>query len=260
MYRNHVKEKLKRGELVVGAMVIIPHPAVVEVLALAGFDFAMMDAEHGSYDIAAMDNMVRACNAAGILPAARVPVNEPQAMLPWLETGLLAVQAPHCITVEDARTLIAAARYPPIGARGVGVARTLEYGTVPVAEATARWNEEMLVIVQIEDEAAASNLDAMLALQGADVFAIGLADLSASMGRLGQPDHPEVQELVSSMLKRIHVAGKWSSVSAGSAQASKRYIDQDVQIFKFGDARMLHQQSKRVLEEMRSLKQGAGNR
>lgn len=253
MRKNAAKEKLRRGEVIVGGMVIVPHPAIVEVLALAGFDFAMMDAEHGPYDVPIMENMVRACDACDILPAARVPINEPQAMLPWLDTGLMAVQAPHCTTTDDVRKLVEGVRYTPLGARGVGVARAAAYGTVSTADVAARWNEEILVVVQIEDKEAAANLDAMLAVEGTDVFAIGLADLSSSMGKAGNPNDPQVQDLVSGMLKAIHAADKWSSVSAGSPQGCRRYVEQGVQIFKFGDARMLYQQAKRIIDEMRPI-------
>src|SRR5665647_2653891 len=94
--KNKAKERLQRGEIVLGCMALIPDPAIAEILGMAGFDYLMMDAEHGAYDARRMENMVRACEVVGVTPMARLPLNDPQAPEPFLDTGLMGVTVPHC--------------------------------------------------------------------------------------------------------------------------------------------------------------------
>jgi len=134
MRKNLVKEKLEQGEVVFGCMVLSTDPLVAEVLGLAGFDFLMMDGEHGSFDVKILENMVRACDAVGVVSMARLPVSDPGAMLPYLETGIMGVQIPHASSREDAVRLVQAAKYSPIGKRGMGSGRVTGYAAVPALQ------------------------------------------------------------------------------------------------------------------------------
>lgn len=257
MRTNPVKEKLQRGEVVFGCMVVSTDPAVTEVLAMSGFDFLMFDGEHCPFNEKLLEDVVRACELGGAVATARVPVNDPQAMLPFLDTGILGVQAPHCNTRADAVRLVQAVKYAPIGKRGVGGGRVGGYSLVPKAEHIQRWNEMLLAIVQVEEVEGVQNLPEMLTVPGTDVFAIGLADLSTSMGYPGNKEHPEVQKTMTKMCRQIRDAGRWVSVAVeiqpnDDPVLVKRYVDMGVQIIKYGDMRLLSDRAMQVLKAGRN--------
>ena len=250
MRKNRVKEKLKQGEVVFGCMVLSTDPVIAEVLGLAGFDFLMMDGEHGSFDVKILENMVRACNAVGVVPTARVPVSDPGAMLPYLETGIMGVQIPHCNSREDAVRLVQASKYSPIGNRGMGSGRVTGYSAVPAVQHGKEWNDEMLTIVQVEDAEAIETLPEILEVPGTDIIAIGLGDLANSMGHTGDRDHPDVMQATAKMTKQIRDTGRWVSVAikANDPVLVKRYVDIGVQIIKFGDVKLLRQNAMEALK------------
>lgn len=253
MRTNPLKEKLQRGEVVFGCMVVSTDPAVAEVLAMAGFDFLMFDGEHGPFNEKSLENVVRACELGGAVATARLPINTPQAMLPFLDTGILGAQAPHCNTRADAVSLVEGVKYAPIGKRGMTPGRVSGYATVPTAEHMRRWNEIMLAIVQVEEVEAVQNLPELLTVPGTDVFAIGLGDLSSSMGFPGNPDHPEVQRTVEKMTRQIRDTGRWVSVAIKPNDPAlvRRYVDMGAQIIKYGDLRLLRDGVVRALQDGR---------
>ena len=258
MRKNLVKAKLKKGEVVFGCMVLSTDPIVAEVLGLAGFDFLMMDGEHGSFDVKILENMVRACDAVGVVSFARLPVSDPGGMLPYLETGIMGVQVPHMSSKEDAIRLVDAAKYSPIGKRGMGSGRVTGYAAVPPAQHGKEWNEEMLAIVQVEDAEAIGSLPAILEVPGADIIAIGLSDLANSMGFRGDRDNPAVMQAAAKMTKMIRDTGRWVSVAirANDPALVKRYVDMGVQIIKYGDVKLLRDNAMAALKVGRAAAAG----
>lgn len=251
--KNLVKQKLKRGEVVIGCSVRIPHPTVAEILGMIGFDYLMMDGEHGPLEVQTLENMVRACDAAGVATAARLPVSDPEAMLPYLDTGILGVQMPHCKTLEDIRRLVDAAKYPPIGKRGVGPGRATCFGAIPTNEHIQQWNEEMLTFAMVEDVDGLKNLPEMLTVPGLDVIAIGQNDLSTSLGYPGNPSHPKVQEIIKGMVQQIREAGRWASTSGGAKpEHAKHYAEMGFQVLKFADTTILRTGATELLKATRA--------
>jgi 4-hydroxy-2-oxoheptanedioate aldolase len=252
--KNLVKQKLMRGEVVIGCSVRIPHPSVAEILGMIGFDYLMIDGEHGPLDAQTLENMVRACDSAGVVTAARLPVSDARAMLPFLESGILGVQIPHCRTKEDIQEFVDAVKYPPIGKRGVGPGRTTGFGAIPTNEHIKEWNEELLTFAMIEDTDGLKNMDEMLTVQGLDVIAIGQNDLSTSMGFAGNPFHPKVQEVLAGMVRKIRDSGRWASTSGGSnVEQSKHYADMGFQVLKFADVPMLRYRATELLKATRAV-------
>lgn len=252
--KNTVKEKLRQGKVIIGSMVLIPDPAIAEILGNAGFDYLMMDAEHGSCTERLMENMVRACELTPAVPMARLPVNDPQAVEPYLDTGLLGVTTPHCRTRADVARLVEGCKYPPIGKRGVGPGRVGRYGAIPTDELVKEWNDEMMVLPLIEDAEGVKNLPEMLTVPGVDGFLLGPNDLASSMGYPGNAAHSAVQEAIASVAKQVRGAGMCINMTPRTTDPAeaKRYIDMGVNIIIYGDVGMLRQRATAAVKDFRA--------
>jgi 4-hydroxy-2-oxoheptanedioate aldolase len=205
-----MKEKIARGEPALGCSVMFPSPQVVEMLGYAGFDWVLIDCEHGSLGLGDVELMAMACDAAGITPIARPRSNAPADIQSVMDRGAMGVQVPHVNTAEDARQAVAAVKFGP------GAARGLAAGTRPdswglgarMPDFTKRANAQSLVCVQIEHAEALANVDEILAVDGIDVFFIGPSDLSQSMGFPGDPKAPPVAKAIADTLAKIVAAGR----------------------------------------------------
>jgi 4-hydroxy-2-oxoheptanedioate aldolase len=242
---NSVKERLKRGESVFGC-VVGPYPYTAEVVAGAGFDFIQADGEHYPLTPALLENVVRAGDAAGTVTFTRLASHDQRVIIPFLDTGVLGLQVAHCTTAQDAEQVVAAAKYAPIGNRGVSGGRVRDYGAISQDQHIQEWNEQMLAMAMVEDREAVDHLPAILEVPGLDVIAIGLGDLSASLGHPGEREHPEVWTTVVQMVKQIRDAGCWCAV-AGVANPG-RYADIGVQIFKVAATSLLRDRAVEVVE------------
>jgi 4-hydroxy-2-oxoheptanedioate aldolase len=221
---NETKRKLAAGATVLGVFVGLDSPAMVEIMGYCGFDYVLIDAEHGSMDAHHIENMVRAAEISGVTPLARVTQNTPQTLLRFLDVGAQGVMIPWCQSAEEARAAVQAAKYHPEGRRGLAGVRAARYGVgmkltdyVPIA------NAETMVIVQIETLQAVDALPAMLQVRGVDVFFIGPNDLSQSMGFPGRPEEPAVQEVIERTIAMIVAAGKHPGIMVRDAAAARHY-------------------------------------
>jgi 4-hydroxy-2-oxoheptanedioate aldolase len=213
-----MKEKIARGEPALGCSVMFPSPQVVEMLGFAGFDWVLIDCEHGSLGLADVELMAMACDAVGITPIARPKTNLSSDIQSVMDRGAMGVQVPHINTGEDARRAVAAVKFGP------GAARGLAAGTRPdnwglgarMPDFTKAANAQSLVCVQLEHEAALHNIDAILAVEGIDVFFIGPSDLSQSMGHPGNPKAPPVAKAIDTALATIVAAGRTPGMPATS--------------------------------------------
>jgi len=176
-----------------GAFVSVPSPAVVEMCGHAGFDFVILDREHGPAGDETLENQVRAADVANVASLVRVPSRAPEHILHALDAGANGVLVPHLITADDAAAAVAAAHFPPRGIRGISTStRAGRYGLVTPAALVERSRREVVVVGQIEDGAALPNVGEIARVAGLDAMFVGPADLSTSLGYPGQPDHPEV--------------------------------------------------------------------
>jgi 4-hydroxy-2-oxoheptanedioate aldolase len=210
MKPNRMKEKIARGAPALGCSVMFPSPQIVEMLGHAGFDWVLIDCEHGSIGLADVELMAMACDAVGITAIARPRTNSPSDIQSVMDRGVMGVQVPHVNTAEDARRAVASVKFGP------GAARGLAAGTRPDAwglgarmpDFARQANAQSLVCVQIEHEAALHNLEAILSVADIDVFFIGPSDLSQSMGFPGNPKAPPVASAIDEALARILAAGR----------------------------------------------------
>lgn len=205
---NPVKDKLAAGERVIGCFIPLASPEIVELCALTGFDFALIDAEHGPISPESAYPMVLAAEARGIPAFARIGQVDKQMVLKYLDIGVTGFMAPQINTADQAAAAIAGTRYAPDGNRGLAGGRTFDYGlTDPAPQMVAPLNDRILTMIQFEHVDALNELDAILALDNLDVLFIGPNDLAQSLGLPGEPGHPEVTKVADEVIARAKGAG-----------------------------------------------------
>lgn len=210
MKPNRMKEKIRRGEPALGASVMFASPQLVEMLGHAGFDWVLLDCEHGSLALGDVELMCMAADAVGITPIARPKSNAASEIQSVMDRGAMGVQVPHVNTAADARLAVAAVKFGPGSGRGLAAGtRPDSWGLgAKMPDFAAAANAQSLVCVQLEHEEAIRNVDEILAVEGIDVFFIGPSDLSQSMGHPGNPKAPAVAKAISETLARIRSAGR----------------------------------------------------
>jgi 4-hydroxy-2-oxoheptanedioate aldolase len=205
---NRFKEALSGGQTQFGCWMSIAEGITAEIMGHAGFDWLLIDGEHSPNDIRSIRDQIVALKGSASHPVVRVPVGETWIIKQVLDVGAQTILVPIVETAEQAEDLVSACRYPPTGKRGVGyaVGRVSDFGQMENYGPTA--DAQICLLVQVETRKGLDNLDAILAVEGVDGVFIGPADLSASMGRLGQTMHPEMQSLILDALRRISASGK----------------------------------------------------
>jgi len=225
MQTNTLKQKIQAGEPAFGVSVMLPSPQIVEMIGLLGFDWVMIDCEHGTIGLESVESLVMAAELRGITPIVRPPSKAPEDILRVLDRGAMGVQVPHVNSAADARAVVEAVKYHPLGKRGLAAGtRPGDYGLGLSAEAyVEQVNRETLVCIQLEETEALHNIDEIVRVEGVDVFFVGPSDLSQSMGYPGRADVAPVQAAIDGAFATIVAAGK-APGSAGSNQAIVDYL------------------------------------
>ena len=251
MIDNPMKRKLLAGQPAFGVSVMFPSPHVVDMVGRLGFDWVLIDCEHGSISTESVELLVLAAEAAGITPIARPPVNSFEAIGQLMDRGVMGVQVPHVNTAEDARRAVEAVKYHPLGERGLAAGvRSSSYGFgLSMAEYAEVSNRETLVCVQLEEGEAVKNVDEIMGVEGVDVFFVGPSDLSQSLGYPGRPEVPEVRQAMEHVFSTVRSAGKISG-SAGNAAATLRYREQGVQYLYTHVTTLLSSASRDFLDQV----------
>ena len=250
--KNRLKELLLTGKPAIGTLVQIPSAPAVEILAQAGFDWLLIDAEHGPIDIETLHGMIRATSGTNTTPTVRVARNLDWLAKRVLDIGALGVMMPGVNSGEEALTAVRAVRYPPEGNRGVGPTfAALRWG-LTAADYIENANREVMAILQIEHVDAVERIEEILAVPGIDLPLIGPYDLSASMGLLGQAAHPKVQEAIGRVLAVAKKAGLPVGIFGTTADEINRYIEQGFQGILVGvDTAFLTAGAKGMLSQIR---------
>lgn len=251
---NRVKEKLHDGGKVMGPFVKICDPAAVEIAGLAGFDFVIIDAEHGPISIESAQNLVRAAECVGITPIIRIVENRPSRVLRALDIGAGGVEVPHISSREAAQRLVGASKFAPEGDRGVcRFVRAARYSSRERQEYFRGANEETILIAHLEGVEAIENLDEILAVEGLDILFIGPYDLSQSMGVSGQVDHPRVVEKMEEVVKRSRDARRFVGTFVDDVRTAERWMDAGVQYISFSvDTGILHNAYAGIVQALAS--------
>lgn len=197
---------------------------IAEIVAGAGMDYLLIDAEHSPLSLESVQNQLRAIAGYDSIPVVRVPENDSRIIKQFLELGAQSLIVPMIFTVEDAKKAAASVAYPPEGIRGIGsaLARSGAWGRYPNYLTTAR--ETITLTIQIETAEALEHIDEILAVDGIDGIFIGPSDLSASMGYLGQQTHPDVVAAAKDVIAKAKAAGKFAGINAFNADQANDYV------------------------------------
>lgn len=213
---NVLKEKLKQGKPIIGAHITLNDPAIGDIMGRIGNDFIWVDTEHSAIDYGTLQSMLISVSANGTPTLVRVPWTDMTHVKRVLEQGPNAVIFPYVETPEDAERLMKACIFPPIGTRGFGPVRALNYGLTDVDDFANGLIENVARFIQIESKKGIENLPEILKNPYIDGYVLGPNDLAASIGKLNRVFDPEVQELIDLCIKLVHDAGKPVGVSTGS--------------------------------------------
>src|SRR5262245_42408679 len=208
--RNPVKDKLARGEVVASMTVrLVRNVEIAAIAKTAGFDTLYVDVEHSSFSLETTSQICIAALSVGIAPFVRVPSIRPEHVSRALDGGALGVIAPHIRSAEEARAVVRAAKYSPLGERSAaGALPHLQYRAVPPAQANAALNDATMVIVQCESGEFLERADEIMAVDGVDMALIGTNDLLADWGLTGQYEHARVREAYAQVIAAARRHGK----------------------------------------------------
>ena len=243
---NTFKRAIKAGQQQIGLWSSLASHLTVEVLAGAGFDWLLLDTEHAPNTLPMVFSQLQAAGSGTAHPIVRPPWNDPVILKGYLDAGVQTFLIPYVQTEEEARLAVAATRYPPRGIRGFAAAsRASRYGRI--GNYHARCEEELCVLVQIETRMALGNLEAIAGVDGVDGIFIGPGDLSADMGYLGQPGHPDVTAAIDDAIGRIRACGVAPGILTGDEALARRFIERGCLFTAVGaDMSILAQGSERL--------------
>jgi len=236
---NLFKQRLLAGELQYGLWLGLSEIFSAEICAGAGFDWLLIDAEHGPNDLRTIFAQLQAIAPYGSQPVVRPPQGDHVLIKQLLETGVQTLLIPMVESAAQAAHLVEAMRYPPQGIRGVGssIARASRWGRI--GDYAEKANGQMCLLVQVETRAGLEQLDGILAVEGVDGVFFGAADLAASFGLLGQPNHPDIVAMIERGLARVAGCGKAGGVLCGERDLVNRYREAGARFIAVGVDSML---------------------
>jgi 4-hydroxy-2-oxoheptanedioate aldolase len=221
---NTFKRAIKAGRLQLGLWTSLSNHVSVEVLANAGFDWLLLDTEHSPNELPMVHSQLQALSNGRAHPIVRPPWNDMVTIKRYLDIGVQTLLIPFVQNANEARSAVAATRYPPHGVRGyASAARASDYGRVK--DYPLRCEEELCVLVQVETPLALSNIEEIAAVDGVDGIFIGPGDLAASMGHVGNLKHPDVLAAIEGAVRRIRACGKAAGILTGDEALARRYIE-----------------------------------
>jgi len=228
--KNKVKEKILSGKKVVGVFGGIGNASAVEILALAGMDYYLIDTEHGPFDVETASKLIIAAEARGITPMVRVKDFNRNSVLKMLDVGAMGIMVPFIKTVDEVKALVSYAKYSPIGERGCAFARKAGYGLEPLAQGEIQdyfdWaNENTILMPQCETVEALSCIEEITAIEGVDAIFVGPFDLSVSMGMPKQFDDPVFIAALERILKACKNEDVFSFTLGTSPQHAQQMFD-----------------------------------
>jgi 4-hydroxy-2-oxoheptanedioate aldolase len=222
--RNAFKQALAQGGRQLGLWSGLASPIVAEILAGAGFDWILIDGEHAPTDIGSLLPQLQAMRGGTAEPVFRVPWNDAVVIKRALDVGARSLLVPFVQNADEAQRAVAAARYPPLGIRGVAVAmRSVDWGRTQNYHRNAHL--DTCILVQVETRAALKELEAIAEVDGIDGLFIGPSDLAADMGHLANPKHPEVQATIKEAAQRIRATGKSAGILASNLDDVEYYFE-----------------------------------
>lgn len=237
---NTFKQQLKSDQPLFGLWMGIPDTTVAEIGAGAGFDWVLVDAEHGPFDLQSIMAHLQAIEAYNVSALVR-PVEANTALIKQLlDVGAQTLLVPMVDSAEQAKSIVQAAKYPPVGIRGLGtsMSRAANWNRIP--DYLSKANEEVCIIVQVETLAGLENIHEIVAVDGIDAVFIGPSDLSAAMGFVGNPGHPDVVKAIEKAFEVIISSGKQAGILAVDKDLVHHYVNVGARFIGVGvDAALL---------------------
>lgn len=243
------RRRLLDGDILIGTLISLPSPEVAELLSKTRLDWLFIDGEHGPFDTLQIQRMQQAAssNCACLI---RVPSHDAIAIKRALDTGATGVIVPQINNAEQARTAVRAAKYPPHGNRGVGLARAHEYG-FSFSSYLETANQETCIVIQAETGEAIDNIEDIVAVKDIDAILIGPYDLSANLGHTGQVEHPAVLSAIDKVADACRQANVKLGYFGVDAQAVRPYIDKGFTLITAGvDSLLLLESAQQLLREL----------
>lgn len=251
MRENLTLTKLKRGEKTIGCWLTIGSPVVAAIMARSGFDWLVIDTEHGAVSYDSMLVCVHEILATETTPIVRVAWNDAVLIKRALDTGAMGILVPMVMNADEAKKAVDYAKFPPKGSRSVGgfVAQVLHGEDYPVAA-----NDQVMVIVQIEHLNAVERAKEICAVEGVDVVFIGPNDLAASMGLAGTPfrENPQWQAAIQTVLDAANEMNVATGIMCGTVEEARERLKQGFRFVAISsDARFLHLSLRQAVKALR---------
>jgi 4-hydroxy-2-oxoheptanedioate aldolase len=248
--QNQFKKALNDDKPSFGLWQGIPDSSVAEIGAGAGFDWVLIDAEHGPFDLRSVMSHLQAVEPYPVSALVR-PVEGSTALIKQLlDIGAQTLLVPMVDSAEQAQQIVRAAKYPPQGIRGLGTSMARAANWNRTADYLTLANDEICIIVQIETLAGLQNLESIVNVEGVDAVFIGPSDLSAAMGYIGDPGHPDVIAAIENGFKVIQQAGKSAGVLAVTKELVETYIDAGAKFIGVGvDAALLANATRQLAKQ-----------
>ena len=227
-----LKERLRNGEQVLGTMVTtFTAPDIAKILQVCGFDFFIVDCEHGAFTTREVANIIAVARGIGMPALVRIPEMRREHALQFMEMGASGLLLPNTETAEQAQMLVDCTKYAPLGHRGVSLSRPhTDFKKVSGSTYMPQANDETILMCQIESRKGVENVEQIIAVEGIDVAFIGPNDMSQDYGILGQFDHPDIVAAFEKIIAAAQANGKWAGAHFGGAAPLKPWLKKGMQI------------------------------
>ena len=249
MIQNKLKEQLRCGEAAIGLLAASGSPDMIEIAGLAGFNFVVIDCEHGFIGPESTQNQIRAAELRGITPIVRIPNATESQILHNLDIGAHGIQIPNVNNAQVASDIVTFSKYFPVGRRGIAFPRAADYAMGNLDEYFDHENEQTMIIIHCENKASLENLEEICQIPEIDVVFLGPYDMSQSLGVRGQVTHPKIEEAAQKILDVTKKHNKIAGIYAGGGAAAKVRAKQGFRYILIGiDTVLFGQKCKQEVE------------
>ena len=250
---KNLKKRVQAGELLFGSFLNLGSSLSAEIMGMAGFDWALVDLEHGAGFEGDVLHQFQALAHTGAAPLVRVESSQRQRLHRVLDLGASGIMVPRVNNKEEALTAVRGLRYPPEGVRGVAsMNRACDFG-VSFKQYVSEANSSLLGVMQVETEESLRNLDAIAGTDGVDVLFLGPLDLSHGLGILGQFDHPDFVKAAEATARAAAKHGKAAGILVGRPEDASRYVDLGYRFIGCGsDGGLLNTAARQVVESLKA--------
>lgn len=243
--KNRLKEKITNHEKTIGVFQVLGDASIAEIIGYAGFDYVLIDTEHGPFEVQAAQEYIRAAKLAGTTPLARVKDSSRNSILKMLDVGAMGLVIPHLHEIDEIKRVVEYGKYYPVGDRGFGATSgntflTADYTKKGIHELFRVHNEESLIIPQCETKESLENIEEIAKVDGVDGIFIGPYDLSVSLDVPGETDGPLIKEAVKRVIAACQDAGKFTIIYTDKVEGIQENYDMGIDSVTFSsDASIL---------------------